>query len=114
MNPARSRTKLRDFDFKILRLLEPLRLSGKRVLTACSGGKDSVALVHCLVTLQTRLGFDIAVAHVHHGASDDVKQSAARDQSKNLVETLARDKGIGFYSDKADVSRELTSDEDLR
>jgi tRNA(Ile)-lysidine synthase len=114
VNPAHSRTKLSDFDFKILCLLEPLRLSGKRVLIACSGGKDSVALVHCLVTLQARLGLEIAVAHVHHGSSSDVKQNAARDEAKNLVETLARDKGIGFFSETADGSLELTSEEELR
>lgn len=37
-----------------------------RILAACSGGPDSLALVHILHRLKAEIGFGLAVAHVNH------------------------------------------------
>ncbi len=44
------------------RLLVP----GSRILAACSGGPDSLALVHILNQLKDTYGFCLAVAHINH------------------------------------------------
>ncbi|RLC00467.1 MAG: tRNA lysidine(34) synthetase TilS [Deltaproteobacteria bacterium] len=41
--------------------------SGDKVLVAVSGGPDSVALLHVLLTLQTKFDIRIGVAHLNHG-----------------------------------------------
>ncbi|MDF2875824.1 MAG: tilS [Sporomusa sp.] len=43
-----------------------LFVPGSRVLAACSGGPDSLALVHMLNRLKDEYGFCLAVAHVNH------------------------------------------------
>jgi len=40
---------------------------GDRLLLACSGGPDSVALAHLIVRCNKKLGFQLALAHVNHG-----------------------------------------------
>jgi tRNA(Ile)-lysidine synthase len=40
---------------------------GERVLIACSGGVDSVALVHALCVLRGPMELDLAIGHVNHG-----------------------------------------------
>jgi tRNA(Ile)-lysidine synthase len=49
---------------------------GDRVLAACSGGPDSVALVHALHRIGPELGIEVSVASVDHGlrpeAADEV------------------------------------------
>jgi tRNA(Ile)-lysidine synthase len=49
---------------------------GERVLVACSGGPDSVALTAALHSLAPRIGVEIFVAHVNHG----VRSSAWQDE----------------------------------
>ncbi len=41
-------------------------LSGQTVVCALSGGGDSVALCHCLLSLQEELGFHLKAAHFNH------------------------------------------------
>jgi tRNA(Ile)-lysidine synthase len=49
---------------------------GERVLVACSGGPDSVALTAALHSVAPRIGVEISVAHVNHG----VRSSAWQDE----------------------------------
>jgi tRNA(Ile)-lysidine synthase len=51
---------------------------GERVLIGVSGGPDSVALLHCLVTLRPVLDLDLVVAHVDHGLRPEAAAEAAR------------------------------------
>jgi|SRR5579862_3832793 len=49
---------------------------GERVLVACSGGADSVALVAALHAVAKPMGLHLAIAHVNHG----VRASAWQDE----------------------------------
>jgi tRNA(Ile)-lysidine synthase len=49
---------------------------GERVLIACSGGADSVALVHALWSVRVPLALDLSIAHVNHG----IRASAWQDE----------------------------------
>lgn len=69
---------------------------GERVLVACSGGADSVALAAALHELSKRCGFELILAHVNHA----VRESAWQDECVVLdvaarfglpVETIALD-----------------------
>lgn len=74
-----------------------LGLPGARVLVACSGGVDSTVLVHGLHALAGRLGFALAVGHVHHGlrgADADADEASAR--------ALASKLGLPFASTRVD------------
>ena len=48
-----------------------------RVLVACSGGGDSVALLVLLWTLRKNLGLDLCVAHAGHGLREESPEDAA-------------------------------------
>jgi tRNA(Ile)-lysidine synthase len=48
-----------------------------RVLVACSGGGDSVALLVLLWTLRRSLGLDLCVAHAEHGLREEAPEDAA-------------------------------------
>lgn len=61
------------------RLLAP----GDRVLVAVSGGPDSVALLHALVTLAPACALEVRAGHVHHGLRPEADRDAA------FVEALA-------------------------
>lgn len=88
-----------------------------RLLVAVSGGRDSIALLHVLARLRSRLGWQIVVAHVHHGpvlsfsrqgqSSASVPSSWAHPTSGQLafrqrafvfVEKQARELGLEFVS----------------
>jgi len=49
-------------------LIQPPLISGKpRIVVAVSGGADSVALLHVLVALRSRLALTLHIAHLDHG-----------------------------------------------
>jgi tRNA(Ile)-lysidine synthase len=54
-------------------LIEP----GMRVLCACSGGRDSAALLYCLAALQRELRFELVAASVDHGLRADAAADVA-------------------------------------
>lgn len=51
-------------------------VSGARVLVACSGGADSMALLAFLWRVQKPLGLDLTVAHLDHGLRPEAAQEA--------------------------------------
>ena len=67
---------------------------GDRVLAAVSGGPDSMALLHVLSILRTRLGFELSAHAVIHGLRPEADEEVA------LAERKARELGVPF-----DVSR---------
>ena len=58
-----------------------LLCSGDHVLVACSGGSDSIVLVHVLHALRRELGITLTVASIDHGF---------REESKTEVENVGR------------------------
>ena len=71
---------------------------GDRVLCALSGGGDSVALLHTLKALESRLGFTLTAAHFNHGIRGD---EADRDEA--FSRELCRELNIPFFSIKEDI-----------
>ncbi|WP_342507756.1 tRNA lysidine(34) synthetase TilS [Sporosarcina sp. FSL K6-2383] len=69
-----------------------LIVPGNRVLVACSGGVDSVALLHFMATYRDRMGIEVAAIHVDHMLRGE--ESAA---DGLFVEELCKGLGISFF-----------------
>src|SRR6185437_1891533 len=66
---------------------------GERVTIACSGGADSVALLHVLAGVREELGIVLSVGHFHHQI-----RGAEADADQKFVEELAAKLQLDFYS----------------
>ncbi|HWQ62763.1 MAG TPA: tRNA lysidine(34) synthetase TilS, partial [Negativicutes bacterium] len=76
-----------------------LPAAGDKVLAACSGGPDSLALVHGLNQLKEEYDFFLAAAHVNHmlrGAEADADAAFVRDFAATL--------GLAFYETAVDAA----------
>ncbi|WP_235619971.1 tRNA lysidine(34) synthetase TilS [Megalodesulfovibrio gigas] len=73
-------------------------LSGTRLVVACSGGPDSMALLAMLHALRVRGGFSLVAAHLDHGLRPD----AAADQA--AVAQLCHHLDIQCISQRMDVA----------
>lgn len=116
-SPGKTDTKLRKLEYSIFRN-RPTVLDSKTglqqaVLACCSGGADSVALVKILSKLQTRWGFHLTVAYVHHGESFEKKIAAYREKAEKKVAKLAGELGLVFVGLKT-APRKLDSEEAMR
>ena len=71
----------------MLRTIEERKLidAGDRVLVGCSGGADSMCLLHLLALLQEPLDFSLYAVHVHHHLRAD-----SADMDAALVEETCR------------------------
>lgn len=73
---------------------------GARIVVACSGGADSVALLHFLHTLKEKLGIaKLGVYHLNHGLRGE-----EADADEEFVANLAKSLDIPFHPDRADVA----------
>ncbi len=63
--------------------------TGEKILVACSGGPDSLALLHGLWQLSPEMGFEIAAAHLEHGF-----RGAESEAEAVFVEEFCRLRGI--------------------
>ncbi len=88
MLPSRVRNSIARFD-----LLE----RGDKVLVACSGGADSVALVAVLLELRDEYSLRLALAHFNHR----LRRGAAADE--RFVIELAQRFGIALYLKREDI-----------
>ncbi len=77
---------------KVLSFIQENNLisSGDRILVACSGGPDSVFLLHFLSTLSEEKKIKLQVAYVHHHLRPEA------DKELKFVQNLAREKEIPF------------------
>jgi len=68
-----------------------------KVLVACSGGGDSVALLAFLWAVRRSLGLELAVAHAHHGLRPEAEAEA------ELVRGLCRAADLDLLEARLDV-----------
>ncbi len=75
-----------------------------KILVACSGGADSVALLHFLHNQQSRLSISkLGVYHLHHGL-----RGKEADEDEKFVQNLAGKLNLSFHSRRADVAAYAT------
>ena len=75
----------------------PLVARGSRVLVACSGGADSVALAAAfarVASLRPRLGLRVSLGHIDHGLRPESALEA------EAVRTLAEQLGVPFFLER--------------
>lgn len=117
---TRPSTKLRPLEFRVFRRLqdlgarEGLEIAQKRILVACSGGKDSVALVSVLSRLSCRFDFQLVLAHVHHGKAETKELTLARDKAQAKVEALAKQLRLPLLTARWSGQKLLRSEAELR
>ncbi len=101
MGEANSRSiKVHPFEFEVERMLNvlaPAETWNERWLIAVSGGQDSISLLHVLTQLQSRLGLELGVAHVHHGPDKNEDLTSARDRAAELVKKSAEACRLPFF-----------------
>ena len=76
---------------------------GDHVLIACSGGPDSMSLMHVLHRLRVDLGITLCAASIDHGLRPDSAAEVAQ------VAAFATTLGMPFYSALIDVPQEGVS-----
>lgn len=72
--------------------------SGERVLVALSGGADSIAMTHILLTLSGQLGFSICAAHLNHCIRGE-----EADYDEFFVRSFCSEREIELTVERADV-----------
>ena len=76
---------------KLLKEIKKYLPAGARVVIACSGGADSVALTDAVWQLRDECSYKIAVMHVEHGLRGD---EALRDAA--FTEKFCAERGLAF------------------
>jgi tRNA(Ile)-lysidine synthetase-like protein len=76
---------------------------GDHVLVACSGGPDSITLLHVLHRLRSELGVTICAASIDHGLRPDSASEVGQ------VGAFAGTLGVPFYSACVEVPRQGAS-----
>jgi len=74
-------------------------VSHDRVLVGVSGGPDSMALLHILITLAPYYGIDLTVAHLNHGL-----RSGTAEKDAAFVQHAAEKLGLHCYLDKIAIN----------
>lgn len=89
---------------KVRRTIRARRLlfGGERVLVACSGGPDSMALLDVLARLAPELSLELGVASVDHGLRPEAAEEVA------LVREEAERRGLRFHALKVEVTGEAS------
>lgn len=73
--------------------------AGDRVLLALSGGADSVAMAHILLTLSEDMGFSVCAAHLNH-----CLRGEESDYDEFFVRNFCSMRGIELKVERADVA----------
>ncbi|PIC95540.1 tRNA lysidine(34) synthetase TilS [Sporosarcina sp. P26b] len=91
---------------KVLKFIDKQTLipPGSRVLVACSGGVDSIALLHFLATHQQFLAIEVGAIHVDH-----MLRGAESAEDAFVVKQLCEEFGLPFYSEQVPIRAILES-----
>src|SRR3989304_8936645 len=73
---------------------------GDRVIVACSGGPDSVALLHLLNQIKEKYDLKLFVAHINHKL-----RGQESDEDERFVKRLAQNLRLDSYARSFDVAR---------
>ncbi|PIC63687.1 tRNA lysidine(34) synthetase TilS [Sporosarcina sp. P13] len=97
---------MKNLQQEVLEFIDRHRLipPGSRVLVACSGGVDSIALLHFLGTHRGLLGIEVGAVHVDHMLRG--RESA---EDAYVVERLCNEFQISFFSEQVPVPAILES-----
>lgn len=87
-----------ELDERLLASMRKLGLTDTRLIVACSGGVDSLALVDSLARLKKQLALELIVVHFEHGIRGAESQSDAM-----FVEKVARARRLAFFIGHGDV-----------
>lgn len=79
---------------------EALIPGGARLLLACSGGKDSMALLHIMVELAGELDLTLGVYHLDH-----CMRGEESDGDRMLVQSVTEELGLPFHVHRHDFSQ---------
>ena len=73
--------------------------AGEIIGVGCSGGSDSVALLHYLSKMQESLDIEVVAIHIDHQIREDSYLDA------ELVKDLAKELGVRYYKFRVDVPK---------
>jgi len=79
---------------------------GERILIACSGGADSVALVHLLFSLRPQWRFELIIAHCNHALRGEESE-----QDEAFVRQLAQEWNLPIHCERLDWQKKGFSEE---
>ncbi len=85
---------------------------GKKLLLAVSGGLDSVAVFHAFSQVAPKHQISLAVAHIHHGWTQDAEQLQYRNACFGFTKKLSNSAGIPFFSNHRELNEPLTETEE--
>ena len=77
---------------KLLQFLRKIVSPGDVLIAAVSGGMDSMAMLHCLLSLQQELSVSVSAAHYNHNL-----RGAESNRDADLVKTFCAEQGIPFF-----------------
>ncbi len=80
--------------------------AGDRLLVACSGGADSMALLHFLHHEQKRLGVSVAAVHVNH-----MLRGEDADGDRLFVESFCKERSIPVYATNIPIPEILEAEQ---
>lgn len=78
---------------------------GDKVLVGISGGPDSVALAHWLMSQREEFGIEVILAHYHHGLRGE-----EADEDERFVRTLAEEWQLPYYTGKIPLKEILSKE----
>lgn len=103
------------FEHKLWRELKKIPISSTRqplsMLVAISGGADSMAMLHALVTFRAAARLNLSAMYVHHGDSENIEISNYRKKAALFCKRQCAALGVLFaMSDNSGLSFESEAD----
>lgn len=104
--------KKKFFNFA-LKFFKDHKITNKKIVTAVSGGLDSIVLLNLLKELSSPCKLQLIVVHIHHGKSSKKNLQNYRDKAKNFVMHLSHSYNLEFFCPPP-PKKELKSEKEFR